>query len=393
MNRLKEFLNKFDLTNTLFLAGTPLLALIGTTYLIWTGGIHWQTLILALIMTIFTGVAVTAGYHRLFSHRSYDGNKFFKLFMLIFGAAAFENSARRWASDHRTHHQFVDTDKDPYNIKRGFFYAHMGWVCLKYRDAGSRYNNVADLSADPLVMWQEKYYVAIGVVAGYFMPMAVALLWGDPLGALILAGFTRMVLNHHFTFCINSFCHMLGSQPYSDENSARDSWFMALFTYGEGYHNFHHKFPSDYRNGIRFFHWDPTKWLIRGMSWFGFTKGLRRVPRHRIVLARLRMDEKRVVQEMAKVPVPHHVTTRELVASARLKFEETYVRFQRLKLEYGRLKVEKMESLSHQIHNMNDRVENLKKEISHAREALIEAMETWKQLCAQYGVRPTLAVV
>lgn len=385
MKRLNDLLKELDLTNTIFLAVTPLLAVSGTTYLILKHAIHWQTVLLSVIMMILTGIAVTAGYHRLFAHRSFKGNGFFKFVMLVFGAAAFENSARRWASDHRIHHQFVDTDQDPYSIKRGFFFAHMGWVCLKYPDSNTRYNNVPDLTADSMVMWQEKHYLSIGIVAGYLLPMAIAFFWHDVWGALILAGFTRMVLNHHFTFCINSFCHMLGTQPYSDENTARDSWLMALFTYGEGYHNFHHKFPSDYRNGIRFYHWDPTKWAVRFLSWMGVTKDLVRVPRHRIILARLHMDEKRLVKKLAVHPQTPSMN-REFVAKARLNFEDAYVRFQKLKMEYHRMKEEKL-------HHMSERYEHLKNEIAHAREALLKAMATWKTLCDSYGVRPTLAAV
>ncbi len=368
--------------NTLFLAGTPLLALIGTTYLIWTDGIRLPTLALAFVMMILTGVAVTAGYHRLFSHKAFDANQLFKFLMLVFGAAAFENSARKWSSDHRTHHKFVDTDQDPYNIKRGFFYAHMGWVCLKYDNDKARYTNVPDLVNDKLVMWQEKYYVWIGVTVGYLIPMAIGSLWGDAWGALILAGFARMVLNHHFTFCINSFCHMLGSQPYSDQNSARDSWFMALFTYGEGYHNFHHKFPSDYRNGIKNYHWDPTKWVIKALSYLGLTLNLRKISDEKILLAKLRMDEKRIVRRLAKgeIAAPH--ISHELVVTARIKFEEAYLKFQALKVEYKRVKEEKLE-----------RLEALKQEILAAREALLEAMATWRELCHNIGVRPTQAAV
>ena len=389
----RAFLKKLDPVNTLFLAGTPILALVGTTYLIFIDGIRIPTLVLAFVMMILTGVGVTAGYHRLFAHKAYDANPLFKFLMLVFGAAAFENSARKWASDHRYHHKFVDTDQDPYNIKRGFFYAHMGWVCLKYTDTQVRYTNVPDLVSDKLVMWQEKYYVWIGVVAGYLIPMAIGALWGDALGALILAGFTRMVLNHHFTFCINSFCHMLGTQPYSDQNTARDSWFMALFTYGEGYHNFHHKFLSDYRNGIKNYHWDPTKWIIKAVSYLGLTLNLRQISDEKILLAKLRMDEKRIVRKLSAGEIRSPLISQELVVTARVKFEEAYLKFQALKVEYKRLKSEKLAALNVQISHFNERLEALKQEILKAREALLEAMAAWRELCHHIGIQPTQAAV
>jgi stearoyl-CoA desaturase (delta-9 desaturase) len=223
--------------------------------------------------------------------------------------------------------------------------------------------------------------------------MAIASLWGDIFGAMILAGFTRMVLNHHFTFCINSFCHMLGTQPYSDQNSARDSWFMALFTYGEGYHNFHHKFPSDYRNGIKNYHWDPTKWLIKLLSYLGLTHSLRQISDQKILLAKIRMDEKRLVRRLAGNEAPTPLVSQELVATARLKFEKAYVRFHELKGEYEKLKKEKLAALSHHLSHFNERIEFLKQELLKAREALIEAMAAWRDLCHNVGIRPTLAAV
>jgi stearoyl-CoA desaturase (Delta-9 desaturase) len=392
-NKIKTYLNHLDWVNTLFLALSPVIALVGTTYLIWTNGIHWETAILAFVMALITGIAVTAGYHRLFSHRSYEANPMFKLVMLLFGAAAFENSARRWASDHRNHHKFVDTDLDPYNIKRGFFYAHMGWVCLKY-DNAHRYDNVPDLDVDKLVRFQERHYISLGILVGFVLPTAIAALWGDPLGGFILAGFLRLVLNHHFTFSINSFCHMLGSQPYSDKNTARDSWFLALFTYGEGYHNFHHKFPSDYRNGIKAYHWDPTKWLIKCMSWFGTTHSLRQISEQKIMLSRLRMDEKRLVRRMIKTtPVDRPIISPELVATTRLKFEEAYVRFLSIKKEYGILKDQKLTELNVQMAHFNERIAQLKKELHEARLALQEAMVEWRNLCQRFGVRPNLSAI
>ncbi len=392
MQNTKALKRNIDWINTLFLFTTPLIALGGTTFLIWVGGVRGATVALSLVMALLTGLAITAGYHRLFSHRSFEANKVFKFITLIFGAAAFENSVRRWASDHRNHHKYVDTDFDPYNIKRGFFFAHMGWVCLKY-DKSHNYSNVPDLDNDPLVRFQEKYYLPLGIIVGFFMPMGIATLWGDPWGGLILAGFTRLVLNHHFTFSINSFCHMLGTQPYSEQNSARDSWFMALFTYGEGYHNFHHKFPSDYRNGVKAHHWDPTKWIIRLLSFFGLTHSLRKISDQKILLAKIRMDEKRLVQKIAKKSHPLPSFSPEFVAAARVKFEHAYVHFQTLKAEYERLKKVKIEALNAQVSAMNERITVLKDDLHRARESLREAMTHWGSLCNRFGVRATRAYI
>src|SRR5581483_2005009 len=128
-------------------------------------------------------------------------------------------------------------------------------------------------------------------------------------GGLFVAGIFRTVMNHHFTFSINSFAHLFGKRPYSDQDSSRDNWFLALLTYGEGYHNYHHKFPSDYRNGIRAYHWDPTKWVIKACEGV-LTYRLRKIPNTTILRARLRMDEKRIMRKIENVEqrrshVPH----------------------------------------------------------------------------------------
>jgi stearoyl-CoA desaturase (Delta-9 desaturase) len=289
---MKKFLKRLEWINVAFLTLSPLFAVVGSVYLISNEAIRWPTVIFALGYMAATGLAVTAGYHRLFAHKSYEASGLVKLMMLLLGAAAFENSARLWSSDHRNHHKYVDTDLDPYNIKKGFWYAHIGWILFK-RTTLNPHRNIADLDHDPLVRWQHRYYILIAIVMGFGVPALVGGLWHDALGGLILAGFVRVVLNHHFTFLINSLCHYLGGQPYSDRSSARDSWIPALFTYGEGYHNYHHTFPSDYRNGIRLYHWDPTKWFIRVAAWLGQATDLRRMEPEKIDFVKSRMDEKR----------------------------------------------------------------------------------------------------
>jgi len=129
---------------------------------------------------------------------------------------------------------------------------------------------------------------------GFLLPMLLAWTWGDLWGGLIIAGALRISLAQHITFCINSVCHTFGNQPYTDKNSARDNWFTALLTLGEGYHNFHHKFASDYRNGIRFYHFDPTKWLIRSLSYLKLASDLKKVSQYQIIKSRLEMGQKRL---------------------------------------------------------------------------------------------------
>jgi stearoyl-CoA desaturase (delta-9 desaturase) len=276
---------KRDLTNIIFLSVSHLLALGAIAWMIFVDFSFW-TLGLGLLWFALCGVGITGGYHRLFAHPTYRARWLVRAFYLVFGAASVQNSALKWAADHRVHHTKTDRDEDPYNISRGFWWAHIGWIF--YKDREQRHpRGVSDLLADPLVVWQDRYYLALAVLFSGVLPLALGSLWGDPIGALLVAGFLRLVVQWHATFAVNSVAHMLGSQPYSRANSARDSFWTALITLGEGYHNFHHRFQSDYRNGVRWFHFDPTKWFVWTMSRIGLTRELRRTPPELIAKARL----------------------------------------------------------------------------------------------------------
>jgi stearoyl-CoA desaturase (Delta-9 desaturase) len=248
------------------------------------------------VLSIFS---ISAGYHRLFSHRAYEAHPLFRLFCLLVGAGTFQNSAIAWAADHRRHHSKTDSDLDPYDATRGFWYSHIGWV-LRKDDPDVPRSSVKDLEADPLVMWQDRHYPIIGTVMGFVLPLALGFVVGDPWGGLIIGGPVRLVFAYHATFAVNSLAHMVGFQPFSDRNTSRDSLLIALITMGEGYHNYHHAFPADYRMGVRPFQYDPTKWIIRTLSFIGLTRRLRRTPASAIAAARLRM--KRIRLGLAEEP-------------------------------------------------------------------------------------------
>ncbi|MCL4146891.1 UNVERIFIED_CONTAM: hypothetical protein GTU68_014432 [Idotea baltica] len=249
---------------------------------------------------VCASLSITGGYHRLFSHSAYKAAWPVRLFYLAFGASSFQNSAIKWAIDHRRHHAKVDTDKDPYNINRGFWWAHIGWVFFM-DPKGSDVNEAKDLMSDRLIMFQHNYYFRFGAVIAYVIPTLLGCIWGDPLGAFILCGSTRLILQYHFTFAINSYTHMFGRQPYSLDNSARDSFGAALLTMGEGYHNFHHRFQTDYRNGIRWYHYDPTKWFVWALSKVGLTSNLRVTAKSKIerALANVRAQKAEATQTLA----------------------------------------------------------------------------------------------
>jgi len=180
-----------------------------------------------------------------------------------------------------------DENEDPYSAKRGFWYSHIGWMLREYHpDRYYDYANVKDLQRDPIVMWQHRHYWALAWGVNFAITGALGLIHGDLLGTLLLAGVARLTLSQHITFFINSLAHIWGRQPYSHDNSSRDNALIAFLTYGEGYHNFHHRFASDYRNGIRWWQFDPTKWAIRLLSLMGLAKNLRRFADERIERAR-----------------------------------------------------------------------------------------------------------
>ena len=285
-------------TNTLFLTLAPIIGVVGTVILAMHHAIPYQTVLLTLFLVVMGGFSITAGYHRLFSHQTYKASWIVRLILVIFGSATFEGSVLEWCTDHRNHHRYTDhLEKDPYSIKRGFWYAHIGWLFTLNYDKRD-FSNVEDLAKDPIVRFQHKYYVYIAVFTGLILPAIIAgVFWGNFWGGLFLAGFLRATITQQFTFCINSICHMFGKQTYSDRITARDHWWTALLTFGEGYHNFHHQFPLDYRNAIRYYQFDPTKWLIYGLSKLGLTSGLKRVSDKKIIEYKLRMDEERLLAE------------------------------------------------------------------------------------------------
>jgi len=279
---------RFNLTNTVFLLGSLLVALVGTPWYILTHGLGWPETVTFLFMWLAVGVSVTAGYHRLFAHKTYQAAWPVRLFFLIFGAASLENSVLNWAADHRVHHAHVDEERDPYNIQKGFWWAHMGWIFFENESPSQTV--VRDLLDDPLVVWQDRWYKFLGFGVAYGIPLVVGILAHNVLGCLLIAGLTRMVLSHHTTFFINSLCHMIGKQTYSQEHSARDSGVMAVLAFGEGYHNYHHSFPFDYRNGIKAWHFDPAKWTIWSLSRLGLASDLRRAPEAAILKAKIELQ-------------------------------------------------------------------------------------------------------
>ncbi|KAF8189332.1 delta 9-fatty acid desaturase protein [Pholiota molesta] len=211
-----------------------------------------------------TGLGITAGYHRLWAHRAYNASLPLQYILAMAGAGAIEGSIKWWCRGHRAHHRYTDTDLDPYNAHKGFFYSHIGWMLIKPRRKPG-VADVSDLSKNPVVRWQHKHYIALIFIFGFIVPTIIPwLFWGDARGGYVYAGVLRLCFVHHSTFCVNSLAHWLGDSPFDDKHTPRDHVLTALATIGEGYHNFHHQFPMDYRNAIKWYQYDPTKCHLKG---------------------------------------------------------------------------------------------------------------------------------
>jgi len=251
---------QFRWVGILFFLFIHIVGLLGTPLVLLNHKVSVAEWTLLIVYFFLSSLAITVGYHRFFAHAAYKTNNFIRFLLLFFGASTFEQSALKWASQHRQHHQFTDTDQDPYNIKKGFWYAHIGWIMFwKHR---VNYENVKDLMESKLVMNQHHFYGLWSMVSGVFAPLLIGVFIGHAFQVFIMSVCLRLVLVMNSAFFINSFAHTFGNQPHNKTNSSKNHWLGAILTNGEGYHNFHHRFPTDYRNGLRWYHWDPSKWLI-----------------------------------------------------------------------------------------------------------------------------------
>jgi len=325
-------------TTTLF-SLTFLAALTLVPWYGFTQGYSAAAWIWCFVLLGANGMSITGGYHRLWAHRTYQAHWSLRLVYMIFGGMAVQNSILIWATDHRRHHQFVDrNDADPYSAGRGFWFSHIGWMLRHWETGRNDFSNGRDLQQDPLVRWQHRYYLPLILVTNVGLPLALGWLAGDLWGVFLLAGVLRLVLIHHTTFFINSLAHIWGSRPYTDENSARDNPVLALLTYGEGYHNFHHIFDRDYRNGIRWWQWDPSKWMIYTLSLVGLTSNLKRVPDVTILRARLAMQFKRAQAALDSrrkgLQLPDVDAIRERVGREYETFQATLAEWSRLRDEW-----------------------------------------------------------
>jgi len=289
--RLYRMSDGLDWSIALFLL-SPVVLMV---YAFFAVSLQWKTLLWSIFLYFFTGLGITAGYHRLFAHRAYEAAKPLQILLLAGGTAAAEGSLLTWVRDHRAHHRYTDSDYDPYDARKGFFYSHIGWLLWERDQKSLAHVDISDLSSNPLFIWQHKYYARIFLVLGIIIPTVIpGLFWNDWAGGFFFAAMTRIVLVQQATFCVNSLAHWFGETTFDDRHTPRDHIFTAVITLGEGYHNFHHEFPNDYRNAIGSFQYDPTKWLIWAMSRLGLAYNLKEFPLNDINKGKVLMQQKKL---------------------------------------------------------------------------------------------------
>lgn len=356
----KELLGEINWVSAVFLVLTPMLAVILLPMYMYNHGWSWELTAFLVVLYSISNLSITVCYHRYFAHRSFDVPMWVQMMFLMVASMAFQGSALRWAADHRRHHREVDTDEDPYTINKGFFHAHLGWMLIK--DRHPDFNLIPrDLAQHRWVQLQDRYYIFFATFMGFIVPGLLGMLFGFGFWpGLLVGGLTRIVLSQHSTFLINSAAHKFGNQPYTDKNTARDSFTMAFLTFGEGYHNYHHYFQADYRNGVRWYQWDPSKWVIASMAVVGLAKRLKKVSAEEILKARIAMDEKRIIARGA---------SRERVQALRDRIVAAQARWKEIQAEFKKYKNE---------HSWNQVLVEKRAELELARIEMNNALIAWK---------------
>ena len=281
-----------------WVALSPIVTLLGLFVTPW----YSYTVIFAAVYFLITAQCVMLSYHRMLSHKAFSVAPLTKIVLLVLGASAMEGPALGWVRNHRAHHRFLDTEKDPYDAKKGFWWSHMGWALHPLDPEQFRDIDISDLTSDPIVMYQNTYYQPIALVTGFLFPtLFCGLLWGDYAGGFWIGSLLRMQLCLQSAFFTNSLAHYHGEHTFFDESTPVDNPLVHLLTSGEGFHNFHHAFPYDYRGTNATWAVDPIKWLTYVLSLLGLAYDLKSYPNNLIDHARLETSKSRIEREMAQI--------------------------------------------------------------------------------------------
>jgi stearoyl-CoA desaturase (delta-9 desaturase) len=266
-----------------FLTGTvtvvPFLALFVVGWQVWGSWLHWSDLAVFFITYIPIGLGVTVGFHRLFTHRSFTAKPPVRATFAILGSAAIEGPIISWVADHRKHHAFSDKPGDPHSphdheggVLRGLLHAHVGWLFI-HTERANRQRYAPDLIKDPVISWVDKTFV-LWVFAGLAFPFALGWLIGgtiqSALTGLLWGGAVRMLVLHHVTYSINSLCHFFGRRRFEVDDESRNLAWLSVFSFGESWHHNHHAFPTSAAHGLKWYEFDVSAQVIRGMKRLGW---------------------------------------------------------------------------------------------------------------------------
>ena len=338
-------------------------------------------LVVASVVLLFlTEIGIGAAYHRFYSHRCYQMHPVAESVLLFLATLAVQGSALRWSFDHRLHHAYVDTDRDPYSITKGFWHAHVLWLFDPSQPLEER--RVPDLLKNPLVMFQHRWFGTLSTVSNMVVCGLIGWAVGDFLGAFVLAWWTRLAISHHLTWFINSLAHYWGERTYSKEHTAVDNFVIAFLTVGEGYHNYHHTFPSDYRNGVRWYHFDPTKWTIFMLSKLGLASNLRRFNSFTI--------RKRLLVEDRKLLLK---TLNEQAHAKRLELETSVNKLSATLQE----KLRRLTVLAEEVRTLRRRrsggavLDAARKEFKQLKQSMRRDWKAWSDLCTTVLDQPVAA--
>lgn len=237
---------------------------------------------------MISALGITAGAHRLWSHRSYKARLPLRLFLIIANTMAFQNDAYEWARDHRAHHKFSETDADPHNAQRGFFFSHVGWLLVRKHPAVKEKGGLLDLSdlkAEKLLMFQRRYYKPAVLVMCFIMPTLVPwYFWGETFQhSLCVATLLRYAIVLNATWLVNSAAHLYGYRPYDKNINPRENLLVSLGAVGEGFHNYHHSFPYDYSASEYRWHINFTTFFIDCMAALGLAYDRKKVSKEAIL--------------------------------------------------------------------------------------------------------------
>jgi stearoyl-CoA desaturase (delta-9 desaturase) len=264
----------------------PFLAFLAAVPVAWGWGMGWTDLALFVVFYYVSGLGITIGYHRLFTHGSFKANRPLRIGLAIAGSMAIEGPVIRWVADHRRHHAYSDRDGDPHSpwrygettgaLMRGLFWAHLGWMFDEMHTNRDKYT--PDLMRDKDVRFVDKLF-PVWLLLSLLLPPAIAGLismsWSAALSAFFWASLVRIFLLHHVTWSINSICHMIGERPFQARDKSANFWPLAILSFGESWHNMHHADPTAARHGVLRGQLDTSARIIWFFERFGWATNVR----------------------------------------------------------------------------------------------------------------------